>query len=210
MQRQHELLIHERRMRSLGFTRIAGIDEAGRGPLAGPVVAAACVIPEGLYIDGVDDSKKLTPAKRHALFEVLTTHPEIDFGIGIVEATIIDQINILQATLRAMIAAIAYLRQKPCCALVDGNQLPKLDIPTFGVVGGDRESQTIAAASIIAKETRDRIMFDLHKQWAHYGFDAHKGYGTREHIDAIKRFGPVPFIHRESFEPIKSMKQGVS
>jgi ribonuclease HII len=199
-----DLCAHENRMRKQGFRVIAGVDEAGRGPLAGPVVAAACIIPEGVYVEGVDDSKKLAPSKRFELYQILTRHPDIEFGIGIVESTIIDQINILQATLRAMVAAIAYLRTKPSCALIDGNRLPKMDLPLFGIVGGDRCSQSIAAASIIAKETRDAMMRDFHLLWPEYGFDSHKGYGTQEHLAAIKKFGPCP-IHRKSFEPIKSL-----
>lgn len=185
---------------SLGFEQIAGIDEAGRGPLAGPVVAAACSFPPGVTVAGVDDSKKLTPAKRHRLYETLVHHPQIDFGIGIVDATVIDAINILQATFQAMNCAIAQLKIQPQYLLVDGPHVPTREIPGEGIVDGDSRCFLIAAASILAKETRDRLMQDYHKQWPQYGFDRHKGYGTKLHLQALKLYGLTP-LHRRSFRP---------
>lgn len=188
-----------------GFQCIAGVDEAGRGPLAGPVVAAACVLPDGLFIEGADDSKKLLPSERFRIFQQVLALPEIDYGIGIIDALIIDQINILQATFQAMIAAISCLSKQPDYLLVDGNRMPKTHIPGCAIVKGDSLSHSIAVASIIAKESRDRLMLGYHKKWPGYGFDAHKGYGTKQHLLAIEKYGPCP-IHRRSFEPIKSLK----
>lgn len=187
-----------------GYFRIAGVDEAGRGPLAGPVVAAACLIPVDLYISDINDSKKLSVKDRKSLFDLLTTHPDVEYGVGIVSCEEIDQINILQASIRAMIQAVNQLTSPPDYLLVDGLQLPHQSIPSQKIIRGDALSFAIAAASIIAKETRDEIMKTYHEQWPSYGFDSHKGYGTRAHMEAIMRNGPCP-IHRKTFEPIKSM-----
>ena len=195
---------YEDEVRKQGHHIIAGVDEAGRGPLAGPVVAAACILPEGMVIAGVKDSKQLTPEQRRVLYARLTEDAEIMFGVGVVEAIIIDQINILQATLRAMIAAVALLRTRPDVLLIDGNRLPKSDIPMQAIVDGDEKSQSIAAASIIAKETRDRMMVDFDKLWPEYGFAQHKGYGTQAHIEALMKYGPCP-IHRRSFAPVRNV-----
>jgi ribonuclease HII len=197
------LSVYENKARKKGFSRIAGIDEAGRGPLAGPVVAAACILPEGLFLQGIDDSKKLTKEKREELYALITQDPSIEYGVGVVDALMIDQINILQATLRAMIAAVAYLRQKPDYLLVDGRDVPDAGVTGRAIIEGDRLSQSIAAASVIAKVTRDRMMLSYHQEWPQYGFDEHKGYGTPKHVLAIEQFGPCP-IHRMSFEPLKS------
>jgi ribonuclease HII len=194
----------EKRAKERGFQAVAGIDEAGRGPLAGPVVASACIFEEGVVVEGVDDSKKLTPFQRYRLYEQMIQHSGIAFGLGIVEAIRIDQINILQATFEAMLIAIAALSKKPDYLLVDGSQLPPTHIPAEAVVKGDGLCPIIAAASILAKETRDRIMVDLHKKWPQYGFNQHKGYATKEHLTAISLHGPCP-VHRMSFE----MKQDV-
>jgi len=204
MNPQQELnLVHfDDAMRQMGHQVIAGVDEAGRGPLAGPVVAAACILPEGRYVAGVNDSKQLTPQQRRELYARLTEDSEIVFGVGVVEAVIIDQINILQATLRAMIAAVALLRVKPDVLLIDGNHVPKTDIPMKAIVEGDSKSQSIAAASIIAKETRDKMMCDFDKMWPEYGFAQHKGYGTKMHLEALQKYGPCP-IHRRSFDPVR-------
>ncbi|MES2344469.1 MAG: ribonuclease HII [Chlamydiota bacterium] len=185
------------------FRLVAGVDEAGRGPLAGPVVAAACTFSQEVLIEGIDDSKKLSAKKRFELYEKLIHHPGVDYGVGIIDAIIIDEINILQATFRAMIMAVAQLKNKPDYLLVDGPHLPKIDILGEGVIGGDGLSILIAAASIIAKETRDRIMRDYHLKWPQYGFDQHKGYGTKKHLDALELYGPCP-IHRNSFRPVYS------
>lgn len=193
----------ETHIRQLGYKTIAGIDEAGRGPLAGPVVAVACVIPEGMLIEGINDSKQLQPHVREAFYAHIISCADIKYGIGIVDAAKIDQINILRATLEAMKDAIFCLTSRPDYLLVDGIHLPINDIPGLALVEGDAKSQTIAAASVLAKVTRDRIMLQYHLQWPEYGFDKHKGYGTREHVEAIKKYGPCP-IHRMSFEPLKS------
>lgn len=187
-----------------GYQVIAGVDEAGRGPLAGPVVAAACVFSRGLVIEGIDDSKKLTPKQREELYQVLVNHPEIDFALGIVEHSQIDAINILRATLEAMAIAVKNLALEPDFLLVDGNQRPPTEIALKTVIKGDSLSQSIAAASILAKHSRDQMMLQFHQEWPQYGFDKHKGYATRTHLQAIQEHGPCP-IHRKSFEPIKSL-----
>ncbi len=202
-------LQHENDAFKKGYLCIAGVDEAGRGPLAGPVVAAACILPKGLVIDGVDDSKKLTLEQRERFFQFLTQDPEIFYSIGIVEHHVIDQINILQATFVAMLNAVKGLPQKPDYLLVDGNQIPSFSMPAKAIIGGDSLSLSIAAASIIAKVTRDRIMLEHHALYPEYGFDKHKGYGTKTHVEAIRLHGPCP-IHRSSFEPIKSYKTQIA
>lgn len=196
------LCVFEEEARKKGYRVIAGVDEAGRGPLAGPVVAAACILPENLLIEGVDDSKKLTAGKRLRVFDRITQDSSILYAIGIVESEVIDQINILQATFQAMLAAVVGLSQKPDYVLVDGHLLPPFQIPAQGIIKGDSLSQSIAAASIIAKETRDRLMIAHHRSFPQYGFDRHKGYGTAQHLEALALHGPCP-IHRLSFEPLK-------
>jgi len=199
------LTVYEQRARSQGYKTIAGVDEAGRGPLAGPVVAAACILPENFYLPGINDSKKLTAEQRERLYEMIKENPEILSGVGIVEALIIDQINILQATFQAMVAAVLQLQQKPDYILIDGNQIPKslqLEMPCEGIVQGDSLSQSIMAAGIIAKVTRDKIMLEHHKTWPDYGFKDHKGYGTEKHLEKLRELGPCP-LHRRSYEPVK-------
>ncbi|MCH9627150.1 MAG: Ribonuclease HII [Chlamydiales bacterium] len=192
----------ERQAETKGFYLIAGVDEAGRGPLAGPVVAAACILKSPCFFPGINDSKLVTPTKRKALFDELTQHAELVYGVGVVDAPLIDEINILQATLRAMREAVLALPERPDYLLVDGNVGLKVDsIPFETVVKGDRRSQLIAAASIIAKETRDALMRDYHALYPVYGFDRHKGYGTQKHRSALKEFGPCP-IHRKTFAPV--------
>jgi ribonuclease HII len=187
-----------------GRRLIAGVDEAGRGPLAGPVVAAACILPRGLQIEGVDDSKKLTPEKREELYHVLTTHPDIHYGIGVLESLVIDEINILRAALRAMALAVGELDVEPDYLLIDGNHLPPTHIAAKAVIKGDGRSLSIGAASIIAKHHRDLLMKQYHEKYPRYGFDRHKGYGTKVHVEALKAYGPCP-IHRTSFEPVRSL-----
>lgn len=201
--RLQQMMLYEEEAYLRGFRSIAGIDEAGRGPLAGPVVAAACILPRGLLISGVNDSKQLIPKIREQLFERLTTDPSIVFGVGIIEADQIDKLNIYQATIQAMWQAIEQLDPYPDCLLVDGMSLSHKSIPCQKIIRGDQLSVSIAAASIIAKETRDRIMRDYHGQWPEYGFNRHKGYGTEKHLEALERHGPCP-IHRRSFDPVKS------
>lgn len=169
-----KLVEFETRLRKQGFRRIAGVDEAGRGPLAGPVVAAACVIGERHFFPGINDSKLVPPPKRKALFQQLIAHPDVFYGIGSVDVAIIDKINILQATLQAMRQAIANLPLPPDYLLLDGVELAVDDIPFEKVIKGDTRSQSIAGASIIAKETRDQLMVEYHQIYPEYGFDQHK------------------------------------
>jgi ribonuclease HII len=187
-----------------GRRLIAGVDEAGRGPLAGPVVAAACILPRGVQIKGIDDSKKLTPEKRAELYELLTHHPAIIFGIGIVESPQIDEMNILRASLHAMALAVQNLSKEPDYLLIDGNHLPPTHIVSKAVIKGDSRSISIGAASIIAKHRRDLLMVEYHQKFPQYGFHQHKGYGTKMHLEALKIHGPCP-IHRVSFEPVRSL-----
>lgn len=194
-----DMSVYETRLRAKGFQAIAGIDEAGRGPLAGPVVAAACILPAGALICGLNDSKQVSPAQRKEIFDTLQSDPEILFGIGIVSPERIDQINILQATFEAMQEAVRNLPLLPDYLLIDGNQIPRFEIPFEGIVKGDTLSISIAAASILAKETRDRIMREAAKMWPQYGFEKHKGYGTASHLEAIVCHGRCP-IHRKSFK----------
>lgn len=189
-----------------GHRLIAGVDEAGRGPLAGPVVVAACILPNGLIIEGVDDSKKLSSEEREELYHIITNRTDILYGIGIVESDLIDEMNILQATLHAMDLAVQNLPEMPDYLLIDGNHLPPTRIASQTVIKGDSRSQSIGAASILAKYTRDSLMIKLHAEYPMYGFDQHKGYGTKMHVEAIKMHGPCP-IHRRSFEPVKSLTQ---
>lgn len=202
--RLQQMTLYEQAAYQQGYKIIAGLDEAGRGPLAGPIVAAACVLPSGLLIPRVNDSKKLTAKVRQQLFKRLTTDSEIIYAIGIIDADEIDRLNIYQATIQAMLQAIGKLSVYPECLLVDGMALPHPSLPCQKIIKGDQLSQSIAAASIIAKETRDALMRVYHEQWPLYGFDQHKGYGTEKHLEAIERYGPCP-IHRYSFDPLKSL-----
>jgi len=201
--RLEEMSLYESRVREKGFRFIAGVDEAGRGPLAGPVVAAACILPEGFLLENLNDSKLLTPALREKLYHQLIDNPQVQYGIGIVDPKTIDEINILQASFKAMLIAVENLPQRPDYLLIDGKQIPNQAIPAEGIIKGDSLSQSIAAASILAKYTRDQIMDENHKRWPNYGFASHKGYATKAHIDAIKAHGPCP-VHRLSFEPVKT------
>lgn len=187
-----------------GYRSIAGVDEVGRGPLAGPVVAAACIVPKGLVIKGINDSKKLTPKKREELYFILTNHPDVRYAIAEVDHNRIDEINILQATLEAMKSAINQLKPSPDFVLIDGSQAPKISIPHKTIIKGDSASQSIGAASIIAKYKRDSLMRTYHNTWPGYGFNTNMGYGTKKHVEAIKDLGPCG-VHRKSFEPLKSM-----
>jgi len=200
LQRLKQLTRFESEARKEGFQIIAGIDEAGRGPLAGPVVAASCIIPPDIYFNGINDSKLVTPKRRAFLFQEITTHPDVKYAVGIVSPQVIDEINILQATIQAMIQSVNKLSVCPDKLLVDGLALPH-EIPSLKIIKGDRLSQSIAAASIIAKEVRDQIIHQYHLRWPHYGFKSHKGYGTAKHIEALRIHGPCP-IHRLSFAKV--------
>ncbi len=183
-----------------GFKLIAGVDEAGRGPLAGPVVASAVIFENSEYPSGIRDSKQLSPKLRDKIFYEIC-EKACSVGVGIVNEDIIDRINILQATHLAMTRAIHSLEKKPDFVLFDGVPAPGSGFPQKAVVGGDRRSITIAAASIIAKVSRDRIMLEHDSRFPEYGFSAHKGYGTKAHIDNLQKFGPCR-IHRKSFRPV--------
>ncbi len=180
---------------------VAGVDEAGRGPLAGPVVAAAVILDERQPIKGVNDSKKLTPLKRERLFDEIRAKA-VCFCIAEATAEEIDEINILQATMLAMRRAVEGLRLKPAQVLVDGNRLPTLRMPAEAIIGGDATVTSIAAASILAKVHRDRLCLVLHEAHPHYGFDAHKGYPTADHLAALRRHGACA-AHRRSFAPVR-------
>lgn len=179
------------------FMQICGVDEAGRGPLAGPVCAAAVILPAHLDIPGLDDSKKLTDKRRRELMPVIKENA-LAYGIAFADHSEIDQINILQATFLAMERAVSKLEIKPQLLLIDGNRQKDFGIPTETVVRGDSLSASIAAASILAKVTRDDYMLRMAEQYPLYGFDVHKGYGTKAHYAALTEFGPCP-IHRMSF-----------
>ena len=187
----------EEELHARGIVHVAGIDEAGRGPLAGPVVAGAVIFPAGCRISGVHDSKQLSPSARERLFDVIH-HEALAVGIGSVDEQTIDRINILQATMVAMRKAVALLAIRPEHLLVDGNRFDGGGEAFSTIVKGDSLSISIAAASIVAKVTRDRMMVELDKTYPVYGFVRHKGYGTREHCDALRVHGPCP-AHRQSF-----------
>lgn len=185
-----------------GYMYIGGIDEAGRGPLAGPVVAAIVVFDRMTMIDGIDDSKKLSETKREELFEYIIKNAK-DYGIGIADNNEIDEINILNATYLAMKRAIDMLQCKPDCLLNDAVRIPDIDIDQVPIIKGDSKSISIAAASILAKVTRDRIMYDMDKEYPFYNFSSNKGYGTKDHYNGIMKYGITP-IHRKSF--LKNIK----
>lgn len=182
---------------SEGFETICGVDEAGRGPLAGPVCAAAVILPRDLEIPGLTDSKKLSDKKRRELFPVIKEQA-IAYGVAFASHEEIDEINILQATYLAMERALAQLSVGPDIALIDGNRAKDFGLPVRTVVKGDSLSANIAAASILAKVTRDDLMLELAEQYPQYGFEVHKGYGTRAHYEALRRFGASP-VHRATF-----------
>ena len=205
-------LSFERELWQRGIQHVAGVDEAGCGPLAGPVVAAAVVFPShwsenGLSskLRGLNDSKQLTEEQRERFYDVLTTDPEIRYGIAGVDAETIDQINILQAAHRAMGLALEKLLPPAQHVLVDGRPVKTLRLPNTALIKGDARSYSIAAASVLAKVTRDRLMVEYDRQYPHYGFAEHKGYGTPQHLALLKERGPSP-IHRRSFAPFRPVE----
>jgi len=187
----------ERELKEKGFSNICGVDEAGRGPLCGPVVAAAVILPDGVYIEGLNDSKKLTEKKREQLYDEICN---VSIAYAIEESSVeeINETNILEATLSAMRRAIDSLPVKADFALIDGNVSRDFQLPVRSVIHGDAISPSIAAASILAKVTRDRMCIELDKQYPQYGISKHKGYGTKIHMDALRKYGPSP-IHRTKF-----------
>lgn len=190
-------LLYENEKYNEGYKIICGVDEAGRGPLAGPVYAAAVVLEKGQTIEGVNDSKKLSEKKRELLFDKIINECK-DYSIGTASEKEIDALNILQATFLAMKRAVDGLSVKPDCALVDGNQIPNLDCDVTTVVKGDAKSESIAAASILAKVSRDRYMLEMAEKYPQYGFEKHKGYGTKLHYEMIEKYG-ICDIHRKTF-----------
>lgn len=180
-----------------GYKSVCGVDEAGRGPLAGPVCAAAVILPEGVIIDGVNDSKKLSEKKRESLFDVIREQA-LSYSIAYATVDEIEEINILNATMLAMRRAIDGLEIKADYAMIDGNKIPPLDIDAECIVKGDAKSMSIACASILAKVSRDRLLYKYAEEYPMYGFDKHKGYGTKVHREAILKYGPCPY-HRKSF-----------
>ena len=195
--RLDNMLKIEHELNKKGYELVGGVDEAGRGPLCGPVVAAAVILPKDAHIEGVNDSKKLTEKRREKLYDDIMQNA-ISVGVGVSDVDIIEEVNILNATKKAMLQAISNLKVNPEYVLVDGNQKIDTDIPLETVVKGDSKSESIAAASIIAKVTRDRLLIEYDKKYPEYGFAKHKGYGTKAHIEAIKKYGLTP-IHRPSF-----------
>jgi ribonuclease HII len=187
---------------SCGCWPVCGVDEAGRGPLAGPVVAAAVIMAQSCGLRSmVRDSKKLSEKKREHIFELLNSSDDVVIGISLQDAGVIDEINILQASLKAMQEAVNQLTHAPQYALIDGNVLPQLTCKGIAIIGGDQSEPSISAASIVAKVTRDRLMLEMDRQFPGYGFARHKGYPTREHLEAIGRKGACP-IHRRTFRGV--------
>ncbi len=192
----------EREARAAGFAQVAGVDEAGRGPLAGPLVVAAAVLPVDFHVPGIDDSKRLTEKRRELLFEALLQVEGLRFRVEVVDVQTIDRINILQATWQGMRQAVSSM-EGPAVnfTLIDGTPVPDFPTPNCAIVKGDGKSQSIAVASIFAKVTRDRIMRELATEYPAYGFDRHKGYPTKMHLEILRDHGPVA-AHRQSFQPV--------
>jgi len=194
-------LFYERELWGKGYRFVAGVDEVGRGPLAGPVVAACVIFPEDINLPGLDDSKKLTPPKREEFYRKIRDC-SLEYGIGIIREKEIDKLNILRASLKAMHKAVSGLKNRPDFLLIDGNQkIPELAIPQLPVVKGDSLSLSCAAASIIAKVERDRMMRNLHRKYPRFCFDQNKGYSSKKHLEALEEFGPCR-IHRRSFKSV--------
>jgi ribonuclease HII len=195
-------LFFEQGKQEEGYSRVAGVDEAGRGPLAGPVSAAAVILPKGFSHSLLDDSKKLSEKRRETLYEELTNRGDVIWALSLGDVEEIDAINILKSTHAAMGRAAHEISPDYC--LIDGLQVPGFPIPSEGIVKGDGKSYSIAAASVIAKVTRDRIMVEYAEKYPEYGFEKHKGYGTKQHLEALREHGPCP-IHRKSFAPVAQL-----
>ena len=199
-----DLYRYDESLRGKGFLRIAGLDEAGRGPLAGPVVAAAVIFSNGIRIKGLRDSKKVPEKEREFLYKEVVRF-SVDIGIGIVGHEEIDRVNILRATRLAMQCAVGNLLKPPDLLVIDAVSLPSIRIKQFSIIKGESVSASIAAASIIAKCERDKIMLEYHRQFPQYNFDRNKGYSTKDHLDMIRIYGPCP-IHRKSFQRVMSLE----
>ena len=197
MEQEKDWYLYEKEALAQGFSYICGVDEAGRGPLAGPVYAAAVILPLDLKIEGLNDSKKISEKKREQLFPIIK-EKSIAYSIAFATEKEIDELNILNATFLAMKRAVNGLKIKPDYALIDGNRLPKLNIESQSIIKGDSLSASIAAASILAKISRDRFMMELSKDYPQYEFQKHKGYGTKLHRDLLKKYGPS-LVHRKTF-----------
>ena len=200
------LYMYEHTALAEGAELVAGVDEAGRGPLAGPVVVAAVILPMDLFLPKLNDSKKLSPKARDVLYDEIC-EKAIAMHCSIIDAETIDRVNIYQATMNGRYEAILALDPPPQKVLIDAVRLEKLPMPSLSIVQGDAKSASIAAASIIAKVTRDRLMVQYDARYPEYGFAQHKGYGTAQHLKALKTYGPCP-IHRRSFEPVQTMVNG--
>ena len=201
---EEDLYRYDESLRRKGFLRIAGLDEAGRGPLAGPVVAAAVVFSDGIRIKGLRDSKKVPEKEREFLYKEVVRF-SVDIGIGIVGHEEIDRVNILRATRLAMQCAVGNLLKAPDLLVIDAVSLPSIRIKQFSIIKGESVSASVAAASIIAKCERDKIMLEYHRQFPQYNFDRNKGYSTKDHLDMIRIYGPCP-IHRKSFQRVMSLE----
>ncbi len=201
-----DMLVFERSLYDEGIEFIAGVDEVGRGPLYGPVVTAAVILPKGYSLEGLDDSKKLTPKKRDKFYDIIM-RDALSVAVGMKDAKTIDEVNIYEATKLAMMEAIRGLSITPEHVLIDAMKLPDLEIPSTSIIKGDAKSESIAAASVVAKVTRDRMMDELALVHPEYGFERHKGYPTKAHIEAVKKYG-IFDGYRETFEPIKSIIHG--
>lgn len=199
----NNMLEYENKLYNEGYKNIAGVDEVGRGPLVGPVVTAAVILPQGYFNENIKDSKKLTEKKRNELFNIIMKDA-ISVSIGIKDNKVIDKVNIYEATKLAMYEAINNLSVKPDYILIDAMKLENLKVPYEPIIKGDAKSQTIAAASIIAKVTRDNMMYDLDKKYPEYGFSKHKGYPTKAHLEAIKKYGVLD-NYRFTFGPVRDL-----
>lgn len=203
-QKWNEMTLYEQNLYVDGYHFIAGVDEVGRGPLAGPVVAAAVILPKDFVLLGLDDSKKINEKKRNEYYQQIKDGA-LAVGIGIMHYDVIDEINIYEATKKAMLEAINNLNVDPDYVLIDAMKLP-LSVPQQSIIKGDAKSVSISAASIIAKVTRDTMMYKYDEQYPQYGFKNNMGYGTKEHLEALKKYGPTPW-HRLSFAPVKELSR---
>lgn len=197
-----DLLKYEKELYKQNITLIAGVDEVGRGPLVGPVVAAAIILPQNYHLEGLDDSKKLSEKKRNIFYEILK-RDAISIGVGVIPAKKIDEVNIYEASKLAMLEALSHLDIKPEHVLIDAMKLD-LDIPSTSIIHGDALSVSIAAASVIAKVTRDEMMYELHKKYPEYHFDKHKGYPTKLHLECLEKFGPLE-NYRFTYKPVRDL-----